>query len=465
MYVTHRLRHSQFLRQNTVFFLGSVTVGALNYLYYPVLGRLLAPASFGEVQTLISLFLQLSIFLSVLSLVTVNIVANADNDRQRNALVLEFEKLALVIGLALLFLTLIFQSKLQSFLQFESAWPFTLLSLSILVTVPFTLRGAFLRGKQRFGLASVANLTGSAAKLLFSALLVAAGLGTAGAIGGLVLAQALACAMVISWTIRLGLKRDSPSQAGQRDSTEAEPNLNRRDHRLAGSDYARERSLSPAWLGRRLPDLRLLLPELRYALLVLIASLVITIQYSIDIVVIKHYFNAETAGLYAGIASAARIIFFLTASIALVLMPAVRLRNTPRENYLLLLKSFALFALLAVPALILFAAFPKFIVGTLMGSSYEAMADLLPRLSLAIFVISVLNLLVTYYLALRRYGIAAVTALGALITYAFMLSNHDSVTAVVNGLLAGSVVMLGLLGLWAGSSKLRTSYALSAKRS
>jgi O-antigen/teichoic acid export membrane protein len=121
--------------------------------------------------------------------------------------------------------------------------------------------------------------------------------------------------------------------------------------------------------------------------------------------------------------------------------------------------------LLAVPALLLFAAFPKFIVGTLMGASYEAMADLLPRLSLAIFVISVLNLLVTYYLALRRYGIAAVTALGALITYAFMLSNHDSVTAVVNGLLAGSVVMLGLLGLWAGSSKLRTSYAPSAERS
>src|SRR5688500_10119156 len=168
MYVTHRLRHSQFLRQNTIFFLGSVTVGALNYLYYPVLGRLLAPASFVLVQTLISLFLQLSIFLSVLSLVTVNIVANADSDRQRNALVLEFAKLVLVIGLALLFLTLVFQSKLQSFLQFESAWPFTLLAVSILVTVPFALRGAFLRGKQRFGLASVANLTGSAAKLLFS---------------------------------------------------------------------------------------------------------------------------------------------------------------------------------------------------------------------------------------------------------------------------------------------------------
>jgi len=423
------MRHSQFLRHNAVFFLGSVTVGALNYLYYPVLGRLLAPAAFGEVQTLISLFLQLGIFLSVLSLVTVNIVANATDDEQRNRLVLEFERLALVVALVLVVLTLFLQPVFQRFLHFESAWPFTLLAIAIVVTVPFTLRGAFLRGQQRFGLASIANLTGSAAKLIGSAVLVAIGLGTAGAIGGVVLAQSIACALVVWWSLRLGLH-----DGGLR------PRL-------------------------RLPDLRLLLPELRYALVVLAASLVITVQYSIDILVIKHYFDAHTAGLYAGIASVARIIFFLTASIALVLMPAVRLHNGGRENRMLLIKSFILFAAVATPALALLLLFPKFVAGTLMGASYEAMADVLPRLSIAILIISILNLLVTYYLALRKYGIAAVTLLGALITYALMAANHETVTAVVNGLLAGSAIMLGLLGLWAGIGNIKTFYAFGGKRS
>jgi O-antigen/teichoic acid export membrane protein len=418
-----QMRRSQFLRHNTVFFLGSVAVGALNYLYYPILGRMLAPASFGEVQTLVSLFLQLGIFLSVLSLVTVNIVANAESEKQRNALVIEFEKLALAISLVLLFGTLMFRTKLQSFLQFDSSWPFVLLALSIVITVPFTLRGAFLRGKQRFGLASAANLVGAGTKLAASALLVAAGLGTAGAIGGLVLAQSLACALVVWWAVRLGLIRE-------------------RGKRHAG-----------------MPNVRLLLPELKYASLVLVASLVITVQYSIDILVIKHYFDAHTAGLYAGIASVARIIFFLTASIALVLMPSVRLRNTAAENHALLVKSLALFGVLATPVLLLFAAFPKVIVGTLMGSSYEGTTGLLPRLSLAIFIISILNLAVSYYLALRRYGIAVVVVLGAAITYALMLANHGSIAAVVNGLLVGSLTMLGLLLLWAVSSNRRSLHA------
>jgi len=426
MQLLGRVRASQFLRHNTVFFFGSVAVGALNYLYYPVLGRMLEPAAFGEVQTLISLFLQLGIFLSVLSLVTVNIVANAEDDQQRNNLVLEFERLALWVGVGLLVVTIVLQPTLKDFLHFTSAWPFALLAVALVATIPFSLRSAFLRGKQRFGLVSGANITASAAKLLGSVALVAAGLGTAGAIGGLLLAQSLACALVVWWSLRLGLQKQ-------------------------------QRRF-------RLPDIKLLLPELRYAALVLVASLVITVQYSIDIIVIKHYFDAHTAGLYAGVASAARVIFFLTASIALVLMPAVKLRNTGRENYMLLVKSLALFALVSLPVLVIFIWFPRPVIGNLMGESYTPMADLLPRLSLAIFVISVLNLFVTYYLALRKYVIAAVAILGGLITYALMLANHGSPAAVVNGLLAGSCAMLGILALWMVGSKIKTAFAVNANK-
>jgi O-antigen/teichoic acid export membrane protein len=422
MQLVRNLSNSQFLRHNTIFFVGSVTVGALNYLYYPILGRMLTPASFGEVQTLVSLFLQLSIFLSVLSLVAVNIVANADGDEARNALVLEFEKLASVISIVLLILTIIFGTQLQHFLRFDSPLPFVLLALSIVVTVPFTLRGAFLRGKHRFGLASTSNLIASAGKILFSAALVAIGLGTAGAIGGLVLAQAVACALVAWWTFRLGLQ-------------------------------AKEEGRRPLSIG--LPNMRVLLPELRYGGIVLVASLAITMQYSIDILIVKHYFDARTAGLYAGIASAGRVIFFLTASFSQVLMPMVKIKNTDRENRQLLIKSFILFGGLSIPTLLLFSGFPKLIIGILMGHSYLAMAGLLPRLSLAIFVISILNLLASYYLALRRYGVAVVALLGALLTYGLMLANHNSVAGVVNGLLVGSAAMLGLLVVWRAGAALK----------
>jgi O-antigen/teichoic acid export membrane protein len=418
LHLVRAARQSQFLRDNTIYLIGSIVVGALNYLYYPVLGRLLPPSAFGEVQTLVSLFLQISIFLSVLGLITVNVVANYEDETARNALVLEFEKLAFAISITLLLVTLVFQSSLKHFLHFSSSVPFIILMLSLVITVPFTFRGAYVRGKKKFGISAISNVVGAGAKLLFSVLLVTVGLGTAGAIGGLILAQAVACGYVAWWALRLGLKR--------------------------GSNVKR----------RALPDFRVLLPELRYGALVLVGSLVITLQYSLDIIVVKHYFDAHTAGLYAGVASVARIIFFLTASIALVLMPSVRLHHTPEHNRKLLVKSLLLFAGLSVPTLLLFVGFPKLVVGMLMGSSYESMAGLLPKLGVAICVVAALNLFVSYYLALRRYGIAVVVLAGGLTTYGLMLWHHGSPSAVVTSLLTGSLAMVGLLALWVSATKL-----------
>src|SRR5688500_11834357 len=112
------LRTHTFLRHNAIFFVGSIAVGALNYVYYPILGRLLEPAAFGEVQTLISLFLQLTTFLMVLSIVTVNVVANTADVARRNHTILEFEKITLLGAIGLLLLVLLAGEPLRHFLQF-----------------------------------------------------------------------------------------------------------------------------------------------------------------------------------------------------------------------------------------------------------------------------------------------------------------------------------------------------------
>ncbi len=81
------LRESTFVRHNAIFFAGSLSIGLLNYLYYPVIGRLLHPNSFGEVQVLFSLFAQISIFFGILGLITINITANTADAAKRNRLI------------------------------------------------------------------------------------------------------------------------------------------------------------------------------------------------------------------------------------------------------------------------------------------------------------------------------------------------------------------------------------------
>ncbi len=397
--------------------MGSVGVGALNYLYYPILGRMLPPTAFGEVQTLVSFFLQLSIFLTVLGLVTVNVAANYDNIEHRNRVIFDLERIALAVSLVLLVLSFIFSGQLQHFFQFDDALPFVILMLAIVVSVPFTFRGAYVRGRHGFGVSSISNVLASAAKIVLSVGLVAAGLGTVGAIWGVAIAQLVALIYIAFWARRMGLTRGEGVK----------------------------------WLSK--PDMGLLTPELKYAGMVLVTSLLITLQFSIDILVVKHYFDATTAGLYAGIATVARIIFFLTGSISQVLMPMVKLKNPAGENRSLLKKSFYLLAVTGLPALLLFVVLPSTIIRILMGGQYDQYAELLPLLSVTIFAVAIVNLVVSYFMALRRYTIALVVIAGALITYTLMIFHHDTLRAVIESLLFGSLSMIILVaGLVAGNS-------------
>lgn len=420
-------KNSEFLRHNAIFFVGSTAVSVLNYLYYPVLGRLLQPAEFGEVQTLTSLFLQIAIFLTVLGLLTVNLVANYGDKPEAQKTIFELEKLSLLISIVGLIVIAALSPWLKSFFRFDDIAPFIVLALAIVVSVPQTFRTAYLRGKQKFGMNSWASMIGAAAKLVLSVVLILMGFGTTGAIVGLVLAQLLSFA-------------------------------------YAGAK-ARQVGFGPSLRGNlwRLPDMKLVLPELKYASLVLVGSLVITALYSIDIIAVKHYFDAHTAGLYAGIATVARIIFFLTGSISQVLLPAVKLNNPPGENWQVLRKSSILLVGIGAAALLIFWIFPGLIMQILLGNEYREYASLLPKLSLVVFIVSIINLIVLYHMALRRYAIGYLAIIGLAVTCSLVVISHASLDAVINSMLYGTLTMAVLLMVWGLLSKQQTQIKNGAK--
>jgi O-antigen/teichoic acid export membrane protein len=204
-----------------------------------------------------------------------------------------------------------------------------------------------------------------------------------------------------------------------------------------------------------LPNFKLLAPELTFGLFVLIGSMVITLQYSLDVIIVKHYFDPHTAGLYAGVASVARIIFFLTASVALVLMSWVKLGAGAGQNRKVLLGSLGLTAAAGLPVVIACVWQPHKITTLLMGNAYQSVADILPKLAVAVFVIAIINVFVSYFLALRRYGMAPALLAGAVITYWLMVTHHATLNAIVQNLLIGSFAMLGLLVVWLASGRFK----------
>lgn len=410
-----KFRHifqSNFIKHNAIFFVGSVLVGALNYAYYPVLGRLMSPVDFGEIQVLVSLFLQFTIFLNVLGMITINITANYDSTEKAHRMIYELEKLAVYIAMAILVVAIVTGDFFAQILQFDSSMPFVALALALLVSIPLTFRSAYARGQKKFGVSSISQLIGAGVKIIFSAGLVVAGLGVTGAMFGIVGAQLAAFVYAAFMAARLGLVRPKITHYG------------------------------------KLPVLKDIIPEIKYSGFVFLGLITITLMMSVDVIFVKYYFDAETAGQYAGVATVARIIFFLAVPIAQVLMPMVKLKQSARENYQLLIKSLVLTALVCGGALTLCLLFPELILRVLMGEQYGELAYLLPILSLVVFIISLVNLVMMYYLALRHKKIVLVGIIGFGVVVSLIIAWHPSVQTIVYNILLGSILTMVAAGMY-----------------
>jgi O-antigen/teichoic acid export membrane protein len=144
----------------------------------------------------------------------------------------------------------------------------------------------------------------------------------------------------------------------------------------------------------------------------------------------------------------ARIIFFLATPIAQVLMPLVKTDQPARQNRQLFLKSLLLTVLVCGVVLLACALMPEFIIRTLMGVEYITYASLLPPLTLAIFIISIVNLIFMYFLALRRKMIMVVGIIGLVVCVGLMLAWHDNLHAIVQSMLLGSIFTLVATGIY-----------------
>jgi O-antigen/teichoic acid export membrane protein len=304
---------------------------------------------------------------------------------------------------------IVFREKLQASLNFDSFWPFVSLALIYVFSVSFTFRRAILQGRHDFSAVSISGIIGAAGKLVFAVILVALGWRAFGAITGLLLSQILATAYVYLKTIK--------------------------EMRWAkGPDLP---TLAPGRLKE----------ELRYGFLILVANLTITGLYTSDVILAKYWFTPEEAGLYSGVSTIARIIFFLTGSIAGVMMPLVKLSAPESENIRVLLRSLRLTLMVSLPVLFLFCIFPEQVIGLMIGSAYEPYAWLLLPLSLLLFFVSLINLLFNYLMALRRFWLLPLSFSGLAAIGLCLYFFEHSLLNIIYSFMIGAGVILAYIAL------------------
>jgi O-antigen/teichoic acid export membrane protein len=403
-----RTRGGNFMRHNAIYWSASLGVSFINYLYYPILGRLMPPTAFGETQTIISIYTQAAIFFQVLSLVSIGIIAKYSNEKQRNKINDELSRVTLLLSTIMLLLTVAFSPLLKNFFHFGGLAPFLALAVALLLAVPLSFANAYLQGHTQFWKLSLANFLGAVGKIIFAVIFVLLGLKAFGAVGGLVCAQLLA----LSYALKVG---------------------------KGVGNFIRTN------LHLRRPNFKLLKPELPYAGMVLITSLATNLLLSFDILVVKHYFPPRQAGFYTGISIISNIIYYVSGPIASVLLPSLRVTQSHQKNFALLKRSLALVVLLGGIVTAIFLLIPHFVVLLLLGSKFTPYAKYLRGLSVALFAMSLSNLLIYYHIGLRHFLVAPVALMGLIVTIWLLVISHATIGLVVRDLIAGALLLLVLL--------------------
>ncbi len=147
-----------------IFVILSVIASALNYLIYPLFGRILAPSEYVNVTLALSLFTQISAFLSSIIAITIGLSKDEENGKSSEKVELLqafLFKLFIILGFLFLALSPLIMEKVNTPTFF--ALP---IALMMLFSIPFLIISGYLNGKNKMITLGIVTLISASCQAL-----------------------------------------------------------------------------------------------------------------------------------------------------------------------------------------------------------------------------------------------------------------------------------------------------------
>lgn len=201
----------------------------------------------------------------------------------------------------------------------------------------------------------------------------------------------------------------------------------------------------------------------QYSAPVLLALFLLNFLTYIDVVMIKHYFDPQEAGLYSAISTIAKIVLYFSLPFIAAMFPKISSLYAKRERHFpVLAQTFIVVSALSVAVMTFFMIFPEFSIQILFGQQYLAFSSLLGPLSLAMLLLALINVFTNYFLAIGRLTfiipLAGFTLLEIILFFLF----HQSLKQIINILILNfGGLFLSLSALYIFHKKERLINAIS----
>jgi O-antigen/teichoic acid export membrane protein len=400
-----RIRESRLVRQNLTLFVGGLVAGIGGFVYHAIAGRVLGPATYGQVAFLIAVYsvgtAPALILIVVLARYTATLIARGDVGVR--TLMTRTIRLVAIPGLIAVLVTTLVARPVAEFEHLGSALPVLILGFSIALVWQVAIPRGILQGLQRF-----TSLSLNLGLEMVVRTSVVFGLLTAGyAVSG-----AMAAVFVgLTFCFGLGL-------------------FSLRDH------FGKS--------GSRVP----LRAMFGFSLTAAAGIIGVQILYNQDVILAVHYLNGHAGGIYGGLNKIGTIMFFLTLSVSQVLFPRV-VEAVAKEQHpgRILAQSAGILTLLGAGALLVFAVVPGLVVGILFGPGFRDATPYVFAVGVIGLALSLDNLLVQFFMAVHDRTFVPILAAACIVEAVLIVLFHNGVGQIVTDVLGSLVGLLVLLSI------------------
>jgi len=402
--LVRRLSASDFVRHGLLVFIATMAINVFGYGFHFAISRRVGVEQYGVLSALNALLMISLVFGQIAAIVVVKYAAEfrvTDNRAHLGALARKLVRFGAIATAVVIAFGIVVARPLASYLRIPDVAAVVLTTTIIGITIATPSLRAVFQGVEDFKTWALSAVLESLGKFVAGVAFVYAGFGVVGAFAG----WALGSAISIAYTAVVLLRR-----FGREPDNTLSIDVRRLVKTMAG---------------------------------VSLATLLLTGISNTDVLVVKHFVDPRTAGLYGALALSGRILFFLVGFVPIVVLPrASNLALAGKSAIGVLVQAFAISALLSGIGLVGYAFFPKFVVTSLAGAAFAGATPYVFTYGIAMVLLAGINVVVMYKIGIHRFDFIAPLGLCAVGEVVGISLRHATLYEVIAVLVIGNGIAL-----------------------
>jgi O-antigen/teichoic acid export membrane protein len=314
---------SQLVGGSLILLAGSSLVGLTNFIYNVATARLLGPAGFAHATTVYTMLMLMSAITLSYQVVCAKYVARLSQPNERTAIYGTLHHRSWIAGFGIALLLVIFQRPITDYLNLPHEHLIELLALGTAFYIPLGVRRGYIQGVHAFSALAVNFMVEGVVRVAGVFLLIGIGWGVEGAVLASVLAVVLAYFTALP---------------------------------------------TPGMTKFRL---RPIANSFREGLQAIVYFAGQTVINNFDIVLVKHFFSADLAGLYAAAALVGRLVNMCAWSVVNTMFPVSARKTSERESRSVLVISLIMVCCILAVLIGGLYLLPSFVWKTIFGVHFE----------------------------------------------------------------------------------------------